>query len=68
VRARAAVKLDEVRQKIQGLERMAEILERLVATCRGQGPVDGCAILDAFAADTSSDKPGSHGKEKRNYG
>ncbi len=68
VRARAAVKLDEVKRKIQGLERMAEVIERLVAACRGQGPVDGCAILDAFAADDPEDKPNSRRKEKRNHG
>lgn len=68
VRTRAAVKLDEVKQKIRGLERMAAILERLVTTCRGQGPVDGCAILDAFATDALSDKIAVAEKEKRPHG
>lgn len=60
VRARAKAKLDEVTAKVANLERMAEVLKRLVTVCPGRGALDGCSILEAFAADEADDKPRLH--------
>ena len=65
VRARAKAKLDEVTAKIANLDRVAEVLRRLVTVCPGRGALDGCSILEAFAADETHDKPRLHrNKEK----
>src|SRR5712691_6737334 len=45
VRSRARAKVADIEQKIRLLERMKNALERLVSTCRGEGPLTGCPIL-----------------------
>jgi len=53
VRARASVKLDEVRNKIERLRRIERALERLIAACpSGEASLTDCPILQALDDDT----------------
>jgi len=46
VRARAHAKIADVQQKIRDLQRVKKALARLADACPGEGPADGCPILD----------------------
>jgi len=46
VRAKAAAKVADVRQKIADLQAIEQALQTLTASCSGQGPVTDCPILD----------------------
>jgi MerR family mercuric resistance operon transcriptional regulator len=48
VRGRAKAKIDDIDAKIQDLQRMRQALDKLVASCRGRGPISDCPILDAL--------------------
>jgi MerR family transcriptional regulator, copper efflux regulator len=48
IRTRAAHKIAAVEAKIQALARIKEGLQRLVASCSGQGPTSACPILEAL--------------------
>ncbi len=48
VRSRANAKLEDIRQKIGELKRIEAALEKLVAACKGKGPIGECPILDAL--------------------
>ena len=47
VRALASRRLAEIEQKLRELSRMRDTLRHLVFQCRGDGPLDGCPIIDA---------------------
>ena len=48
VRGRAKAKIDDIDAKIRDLQRMRQALDKLVASCRGRGPISACPILDAL--------------------
>lgn len=48
VRRQARSKLADVEEKIRDLQRMRDALLRLVDTCHGEGPAEGCPILKAL--------------------
>lgn len=45
VREQAAEKIADVKQKISDLKRIERALNKLMNSCRGNGPVDDCPIL-----------------------
>lgn len=45
VETRAREKLDKVERKVRELERMKQVLERLVSACEAREPTDDCPIL-----------------------
>lgn len=49
VRHQAETKLDEVRRKIEQLQRIGSALEALIGLCPGAGGLQTCTILDALA-------------------
>ncbi|MEW5806943.1 MAG: MerR family DNA-binding protein [Acidobacteriota bacterium] len=48
VRRRAEVKIADIEEKMQALQRMKKALTKLVASCRGRGPTSECPILEAL--------------------
>jgi MerR family mercuric resistance operon transcriptional regulator len=48
VKGRAKAKIDDIDAKIRDLQRMRQALGKLVASCRGRGPISACPILDAL--------------------
>ncbi|HJT75997.1 MAG TPA: MerR family DNA-binding protein [Gemmataceae bacterium] len=48
VKGRAKAKIDDIDAKIRDLQRMGQALGKLVASCRGRGPISACPILDAL--------------------
>ena len=48
VRAKATAKLEDVRERIRDLQRIAVVLGHLATTCRGDGPTSACPILEAL--------------------
>ena len=48
VRRRANAKIGDIEAKIRDLRWMKSALERLAASCSGDGPVGHCPILDYF--------------------
>lgn len=48
VRSRAQVKIHEIEQKVQALQRMKQALMDLTAACSGDGPVSECPILQSL--------------------
>lgn len=49
VEARTRDKIVQVRAKIDDLNRLEQVLERLVASCQVRAPTSECPILDALA-------------------
>ncbi len=49
VRERAAHKLADVHAKIRALKSIRVALQRLIASCSGEGPTSACPILDVLA-------------------
>jgi DNA-binding transcriptional MerR regulator len=50
VRMRARAKIAEIDARIDDLARMKAALDRLAATCAGNGPTSECPLLDALEA------------------
>lgn len=48
VKQRAAVKIDDVKRKIEDLMHMKRALMKVVGLCSGDGPISDCPILDAL--------------------
>ncbi len=46
VRERAEAKITDVKKKIRALEQLKAALERITASCTGEGPVSECPILE----------------------
>ncbi|MCI0462765.1 MAG: heavy metal-responsive transcriptional regulator [Gemmataceae bacterium] len=51
VKGRAKAKIADIETKVRDLQRMRDALHRLVASCRGRGPISACSILDALDKD-----------------
>lgn len=51
VRKRAEVKVADVDEKIQILQRMRRVLVKLIRRCQGRGPTSECPILEALASE-----------------
>lgn len=47
-------KLGEIEGKIQDLERIRVALSRLASQCSGEGPLEGCPIIEALSDDETS--------------
>jgi MerR family transcriptional regulator, copper efflux regulator len=48
VRKRAERKREEVRQKLDNLNRIEKALDLLIKACPGEGPAQSCSILEAI--------------------
>ena len=55
VKQRAEAKLADIEEKIRDLERMAQALTTLVATCSGCGPTSECPILGTMQSAEAFD-------------
>jgi Hg(II)-responsive transcriptional regulator len=51
VRAVAAQRLAEIEQRLAELQRMRKTLRHLLHECHGDGPLEGCPIIDAVVSD-----------------
>ena len=51
VKAKTEEKIENIRRKIQDLNRMMKALEQLDERCDGHGPIADCPILKALAKD-----------------
>ena len=51
VRQQARTKVQDIQAKIEDLERVRDVLQRLIQRCRGDGPAVGCPILEALNGD-----------------
>ena len=51
VRGQAAEKIADVMQKISDLKKIERALKKLMNSCRGSGPVNGCPILKHLEKD-----------------
>jgi MerR family copper efflux transcriptional regulator len=49
VRARAEAKVADVEERVRDLLRIKSALQELTARCHGDGPLEGCPILEALA-------------------
>lgn len=48
IKARAEAKIVDIERKREDLRKMQEVLQRLAETCKGEGPVSECPILEAM--------------------
>lgn len=46
IKARAEAKINDIEQRIADLEQMREALSKLVAQCKGRGPIGMCPIIE----------------------
>jgi len=51
VKRRAEVKIVDIEEKIQALQRMKQALMKLSSTCKGRGPIGECPILEALNSE-----------------
>lgn len=51
VRALAEKRLAEIEQRLAELTRMRKSLRHLLQECHGEGPLDGCPIIEAVLSD-----------------
>jgi MerR family copper efflux transcriptional regulator len=51
VKALAETKLDDIEERIRGLQRMRRALRKLVESCPGDGKLSDCSILRALAPE-----------------
>lgn len=67
VRARAAAKLADVKQRMADLERIRVALEKLVAACPGRGALASCTILEILDSPAISvpEKRSTHAKRQK---
>ena len=57
VKAISEAKLARIEEKIRHLEGMRAALAQLVSACSGEGPVQGCPIIEALAEGEPSTAP-----------
>ena len=65
VRQRAQAKIDEIEQRLRGLQRIREVLWRLIEACGGRGPTAACPILEALEASENDDRVDKRKKKSR---
>jgi Cu(I)-responsive transcriptional regulator len=68
VRRRAEAKVADIETKIRDLKRMRQALLKLTASCRGDGPVSGCPILEALDRPGGNETPETKDAEKAGSG
>ncbi len=51
VRGQAIAKVADIEARIADLQRVRDVLQKLVKTCHGQGPASGCPILATLQGD-----------------
>jgi MerR family mercuric resistance operon transcriptional regulator len=56
VRHKAQAKVSEVRQKIADLKAIERALQKLTATCSGEGPLSECPILECLDGTTIEER------------
>lgn len=61
VRRRAGEKVAAIEAKIADLQRMRAALGGLIEACDGEGPLDGCPIVEALAAAHPACREGDGG-------
>ncbi len=54
VQEKAKSKLEDVRQKINDLQRISEVLDELITSCKGQNKTEDCVILKALEGETQT--------------
>src|SRR5262245_7656999 len=54
VRARAEAKVTDIEERVRDLLRIKGALQALTARCHGDGPLEGCPILEALAGPEAS--------------
>lgn len=54
VKQRAETKISTIQARMKDLQKMKQLLEKLVASCTGSGPLDECPIIDCF--ETNKEK------------
>lgn len=55
VRSFARAKIAEIQERVDELERIQRALERLARSCRGNGPLQECPILEALEKEEQRD-------------
>jgi MerR family copper efflux transcriptional regulator len=65
IRKRAQAKISEIEQRLRGLQRMREVLWRLIEACGGRGPATVCPILEALEAPENDSRVGHERKSRR---
>jgi MerR family mercuric resistance operon transcriptional regulator len=55
VRIKAESKLEDVKQKIQDLQRMKKVLANLIEECKANGTTDECVILNALEGERNNE-------------
>jgi len=50
VKKRAEMKIADIEEKIETLQKMNKALKKLVTQCKGKGPVGDCPVIDAFSS------------------
>jgi Hg(II)-responsive transcriptional regulator len=68
VRRQAEAKVADIEAKIRDLQRMRQALVKLIASCRGDGPMNGCPILEALDRPAESEMPETKEAEKARSG
>lgn len=56
IRMRAKEKLSAVEKKIRDLQRIKQALTRLAVACQGEGPTNGCPILESLDGGSDDEK------------
>lgn len=56
VRIKAQEKLDDVKQKIQDLNRMKNVLAKLIQECKANGTTEDCVILNALEGERNNER------------
>lgn len=62
VRERAQIKRQQVRAKIENLERIKAALDTLIEACPGEGPAQNCSILESINSGDLRLRPMTQGK------
>jgi len=65
VRQRAQAKISEIEQRLRGLQRIREVLWRMIETCGGRGPITACPILEALEAPANANRVDMREKKSR---
>ncbi len=64
---RAQAKIGEIEERLRGLQRMRDVLRRLVEACGGRGPTTACPILEALEASENANRVNVRGKNRGGF-